>query len=97
MKNISNDTVRLEKVQAGCGCTTPQWKPGPYQPGETFKAVIGFNGFGITADGSFNKIVTVYLSNGMSQVIRFHGQTYKTPDNPAPGNSAAEKIKPANQ
>src|SRR5438045_1010964 len=37
MKNISNDSVKIENVQVGCGCTTPKWSPGPYAPGETFK------------------------------------------------------------
>lgn len=93
MKNISDDTVRLQNVQAGCGCTTPKWEAGPYKPGETFKITIGFNGYGISSDGSFNKIVTIYLTNGLSQVVKFHGMTYKTPDNPAPGNSALQKLK----
>jgi hypothetical protein len=91
MKNISNDTVRIENVQVGCGCTTPKWQPGPYATGESFKIGIGFNG---NTDGAFQKVVTIFFSNGVSQVIHFHGQTYKTPDNAAPGNAAIEKIKP---
>lgn len=91
MKNISGDTIRIADVKVGCGCTTPKWAPGPYNADETFKINIGFNG---NTDGQFQKVVTVYFSNGMSQVIHFHGQTYKTPDNPAPGNAAIEKIKP---
>lgn len=91
MKNISNDTVRIENVQVGCGCTTPKWQPGPYKAGETFKVGIGFNG---STDGVFQKVVTIFFNNGLSQVIKFHGQTYKTPDNAAPGNAVLEKIKP---
>jgi len=91
MKNISNDTVRIENVQVGCGCTTPKWQPGPYAAGQSFKIGIGFNG---NTDGAFQKVVTIFFNNGLSQVIRFHGQTYKTPDNAAPGNAAIEKIKP---
>jgi hypothetical protein len=91
MKNISGDTVRIENVQVGCGCTTPKWQAGPYKAGETFKIGIGFNG---NTDGAFQKVVTVFFNNGLSQVIKFHGQTYKTPDNAAPGNAAIEKIKP---
>src|SRR5690242_17618547 len=37
MKNISSDSVKIENVQVGCGCTTPKWSAGPYAPGETFK------------------------------------------------------------
>ena len=91
MTNISKDSVKIENVQVGCGCTTPKWSTGPYAAGETFKIGIGFNG---ATDGEFHKVVTVFFSGGLSQVIKFHGQTYKTPDNAAPGNSAIQKMKP---
>ena len=29
MKNISSDSVTIEDVKVGCGCTTPKWQPGP--------------------------------------------------------------------
>jgi hypothetical protein len=90
LKNISSDSVKLKNVQAGCGCTTPKWQPGPYAAGTTFKITIGFNGY---TEGVFNKIVTVYLDNGMSQVIRFHGETFKTPDNAAPANAPVQQLK----
>jgi hypothetical protein len=91
MKNISADSLKIENVQVGCGCTTPKWSPGPYAAGEAFKIGIGFNG---ATDGEFHKVVTVFFNNGLSQVIKFHGQTYKTPDNAAPANSTIEKLKP---
>src|ERR671939_246698 len=50
MKNISSDSLKIENVQVGCGCTTPKWSAGPYAPGETFKVGIGFNG---ATDGEF--------------------------------------------
>lgn len=28
VKNISNDTVTLDRVQVGCGCTTPKYEAG---------------------------------------------------------------------
>jgi len=90
LKNISKDSLKIENVQVGCGCTTPKWSAGPYAAGETFKIGIGFNG---ATDGEFHKVVTVFFSGGISQVIKFHGQTYKTPDNAAPVNSAIEKMK----
>jgi len=93
MKNISKDSVKIENVQVGCGCTTPKWTPGPYAPGEAFKVGIGFNG---ACDGEFHKVVTLFFNGGLSQVIKFHGQTYKTPDNAAPGNATIEKMKPGN-
>jgi len=91
MKNISNDSIKIENVQVGCGCTTPKWSAGPYAPGETFKVGIGFNG---ATDGEFHKVVTIFFNGGLSQLIKFHGQTYKTPDNAAPANGTIEKLKP---
>jgi hypothetical protein len=91
MKNISSDSVKIENVQVGCGCTTPKWSAGPYAPGESFKVGIGFNG---ATDGEFHKVVTIFFSGGVQQLIKFHGQTYKTPDNAAPSNATIEKLKP---
>ena len=91
MTNISKDSVKIENVQVGCGCTTPKWSAGPYAAGKTFKIGIGFNG---ATDGEFHKVVTVFFSGGLSQVIKFHGQTYKTPENAASANPTIEKMKP---
>lgn len=74
--NISKDSVKIENVQAGCGCTTPKWKAGPYAPGETFKITVGFNGY---TEGHFSKNVTIYFSGGLTKFITFHGETYKQP------------------
>jgi len=91
MKNISSDTVRIQNVQVGCGCTTPKWQPGPYAAGETFKITVGFSG---NANGVFSKMITVFFSNGLSKVIRFHGETFPAPANPAPANAAVQQLKP---
>lgn len=93
MTNISSDSIKLQDVKAGCGCTTPKWQAGPYAPGQTFNITIGFNGY---TEGNFTKIVTIFLEGGLSQVIKFHGETYKNPENPAPGNSGVEQLKPGN-
>ncbi len=90
LKNLTTDSLTIENVVAGCGCTTPKWKPGPYAPGETFKMTIGFNGY---TEGAFHKIVTVYLKDGLTKVINFHGETFKTPDSGAPANGAVQKLK----
>lgn len=90
MKNLSTDSVTIEDVKVGCGCTTPKWAPGPYAPKQDFDITIGFNG---GTDGTFNKVVTVYFKGGLSQVIHFHGETYKAPDNAAPANASVNKLK----
>ena len=90
MKNISPDSVTIEDVKVGCGCTTPKWQAGPYAAGQDFNITIGFNGY---TEGQFNKVVTVYFKGGLSQLIKFHGETYKAPDNAAPGNDAVNTLK----
>lgn len=90
MKNISSEPIKIENVQVGCGCTTPKWSTGPYAPGETFKVGIGFNG---ATDGKFQKAVTIFFNDGLSQVVKFHGETFKTPDDAAPANSSLKKLK----
>lgn len=90
LKNLTNDSLKIENVVASCGCTTPKWKPGPYAPGEAFKITIGFNGY---TEGAFHKLVTVYLKDGLTKIINFHGETFKTPDSGAPVNGAVEKLK----
>ncbi|MFT4155431.1 DUF1573 domain-containing protein [Parafilimonas sp.] len=90
MTNISSDSVTIEDVKVGCGCTTPKWKPGPYAPGQDFDITIGFNGY---TDGPFNKVVTLYFKGGLSQVIKFHGETFKAPADAAPANDAVSQLK----
>ncbi len=90
MKNVSKDSVTIEDVKVGCGCTTPKWQPGPYGAGKDFSIEIGFNGY---TEGQFNKVVTIYFKGGLSQLIKFHGETFKAPDTPAPGNAAVQQLK----
>ncbi|MFZ1798295.1 MAG: DUF1573 domain-containing protein [Chitinophagaceae bacterium] len=90
MKNISAKAIGIKDVVKSCGCTTPVWSAGPYAAGDTFAVKLGFSGY---ADGSFSKLVTIYFDNGMTQVIKFHGETFKAPDNAAPANSAVSKMK----
>lgn len=93
MKNISKDSLKIDNVKVGCGCTTPKYDQSKtYGPGEVFKVVLGFNGY---ANGPFEKSADINFSNGLSKHIRFHGVGYKVPDNPAPVNSAVEKLKSA--
>lgn len=89
--NISKDSVKIENVKVGCGCTTPKYEAGKsFGPGETVKVTLGFNGF---AEGHFEKTADIFFNNGLSKQIRFHGEGYKVPENPAPANGAVQKMK----
>lgn len=93
IKNISPDSVKIDNVKVGCGCTTPKYEQGKsFAPGENFKVTLGFTGY---ADGPFEKYVDIFFTNGLSKQIKFHGAGYKVPETPAPSNSAVLKLKNA--
>jgi hypothetical protein len=89
LKNVT-DSLKLEMVTAGCGCTTPEFKAGSYAPGEQVKIKIGYNA---AAAGPFNKPVTITYNGGQQKVIMITGTVETTPATPAPGNGAVGKIK----
>jgi hypothetical protein len=84
------DDLKLEMVQAGCGCTTPEFKAGTYKAGEAVKIKVGFNA---AAAGPFNKPITIFYNEGQQKVIFITGEVQSTPASPAPGNGSFEKIK----
>ena len=91
IKNISSDSVKIENVKVGCGCTTPKYEVGKaYGPGETFKVTVGFNGY---TDGQFTKSAEIFFSNGLTKQVTFTGVGYKVPDQAAPANGAVQKMK----
>ncbi len=91
VKNISSDSVTLENVQAGCGCTTPKYEKGKrIAPKETITVTLGFNG---GTNGAFTKFVTFFFSGGMSKQVSFKGETFKPAEEPAPANDATQKVK----
>jgi len=92
LKNISTDSVTLENVQAGCGCTTPKGyeKGEKIAPGKTKVVTLGFNG---GTNGAFTKFVTFFFNGGLSKQVTFHGETFKPAEEPAPANGATQKLK----
>lgn len=84
------DSLKLEMVQAGCGCTTPEFKAGTYAPGESVKIKVGFNA---AAVGRFDKPITITYNGGQQKVIMITGTVEATPTTPAPTNGAVGKIK----
>ena len=71
IKNISKDTVVLQDVKAGCGCTTPKYRAGEkILPGKSTYIVLGFNG---DAHGEFIKTADIFFNNGLTKQVKFHG------------------------
>jgi len=84
------DSLKLEMVQAGCGCTTPEFKAGTYAPDELVNIKVGFNA---AAMGAFNKPITITYNGGQQKVIFIKGTVQSAPSAPAPTNGLVSKIK----
>ncbi len=56
-KNVGNQPLKLTKVQASCGCTTPSWTKDVIQPGKTGVVKASYNP--MNRPGKFSKTVTV--------------------------------------
>jgi hypothetical protein len=89
IKSTTSDSLKLEMVQAGCGCTTPEFKAGTYAPGETVKIKVGYNAANA---GAFTKPVTITYNGGQQKVINITGTVVQTPSTPAPGNDNLGKV-----
>ncbi len=92
--NTSNEPLRLENVQASCGCTTPEWSKDPIAPGATAVIKVGYNAY---AEGHFNKTVTIFYKDHQTKALTISGEVYKSPATSAPENSSVQLLKQINQ
>lgn len=91
--NTGKEAIRLENVQASCGCTTPEWSREPIQPGGTASIKVGYNA---AAEGPFTKNVTVVYNGNQTKTILISGTVYKVPPTSAPANSSISLLKQIN-
>jgi hypothetical protein len=92
--NTSSDSLKLENVQASCGCTTPIWKKDPVAPGASTTITVGYNA---AAEGNFEKTVSIYYNGGQMKILNIKGNVYKLPATSAPANSSIELLKKSNK
>jgi hypothetical protein len=91
--NTGAEPLRLENVQASCGCTTPEWTKDAIAPGATSQIKVGYNAH---AEGKFVKNVTVFYGDKKNKVITISGEVYKTAAASAPENSSIQTLKQTN-
>jgi hypothetical protein len=91
--NNGAEPLRLENVQASCGCTTPEWTKDPIAPGATSQIKVGYNAH---AEGRFIKNVTIMYGDKKNKVITISGEVYKTATASAPENSSIQALKQTN-
>ena len=75
-KNTGDAPLKLTRVKASCGCTTPNWSKEEIAPGEEGFVEINFNSAGKM--GMQHKSVTVTGNfSGTNQLLRFKGEIVK--------------------
>ena len=92
--NKTNMPLKLDNVQASCGCTTPEWNRDPIAANGTDKIKIGYNA---ASEGSFEKIITVTYNGNQTKQIKIKGSVWKAPAGPAPSNSSIQFLKQQTQ
>ena len=75
-KNTGKKNFVITKVQASCGCTTPDWSKEPIAPGKKGYVKATYNPAG--RPGNFSKSITV-TSNAGTVVLNIKGQVTPKP------------------
>jgi hypothetical protein len=88
--NTGSVPLKLDNVQAACGCTTPQWSSDAIPPGGTSKITVGYNAY---ADGPFEKTITLQYNQGQTKILVIKGNVYKAPPSSAPENASVKLLK----
>jgi hypothetical protein len=83
IKNISNEPITVNNVQASCGCTVPEWTKEPIAPGETGKIKAIYNTQG--RPGNISKSLTVTTSKG-TKTLSLKGNVEKAPQTSVPAS-----------
>lgn len=88
--NTGKTELKLDNVQASCGCTTPEWSRDPIAAGATAKIRVGYNA---AAAGPFEKTITITYNTDQSKQIKIKGNVWKAPDGAAPTNASTDLLK----
>jgi len=88
--NTGSTPLKLDNVQASCGCTTPEWSRDAIAAGGTAEIKVGYNAY---AEGPFTKSVTVVYNTNMTKTITISGEVYKTPVTSVPENPSIQLLK----
>jgi hypothetical protein len=92
--NTGSSALKLDNVQASCGCTTPEWSRDPIEAGGTTRIKVGYNAY---AEGPFTKTVTIIYNTNQTKTLTISGEVYKTPVTSAPENPSIQLLKQINR
>jgi hypothetical protein len=88
--NKTNMPLKLDNVQASCGCTTPEWNKEPIPAGGTDKIKVGYNA---ANEGGFEKYITITYNGNQTKQIKIRGTVWKAPAGSAPANASVQFLK----
>jgi hypothetical protein len=91
--NNSNEPLKLENVQATCGCTTPEWNRDAIAPGATSVIKVGYNA---AAEGHFEKFISITYGGSNMKQLKISGTVWKAPEGSAPANPSITFLKKQN-
>ena len=91
--NKGKEPIKLDNVQASCGCTTPEWSREPIGPGGTTVIKVGYNA---ATEGPFSKNITIQYNGTQTATIIISGTVYKAPETSAPTNPSISLLKQTN-
>ena len=92
--NIGKEPLKLDNVQASCGCTTPEWSREAIQPGGSSTIKVGYNA---AAEGPFSKSIAIQYNGNQTATLIITGTVFRGPTTSAPVNSSLSLLKQTNQ
>lgn len=90
MVNKGSVPLKLDNVNASCGCTTPEWNRDPIAAGASDKIKVGYNA---AVEGYFEKFITVTYNGNQTKQIKIKGTVWKAPPASAPANASVNFLK----
>ena len=75
--NTGDAPLVISRVNASCGCTTPNWTKEPVAPGEKGTVEVGYNAAG--RPGAFTKSVSINSNTGQSVSLIIKGEVKPKP------------------
>jgi Protein of unknown function (DUF1573) len=88
--NNGKTELKLDNVQASCGCTTPEWSRDAIPAGAKADIRVGYNA---AAEGQFEKPVTITYNGSQTKQLNIRGTVWKAPEGAAPVNAAVNLLK----
>ena len=92
--NTGTTPLKLDNVQASCGCTTPEWNRDAIPAGSADKIKVGYNA---ASEGVFDKYITITYEGNLTKQLHIKGTVWKAPAGSAPANASVQILKQQNQ